>query len=78
MDNGQILIHQVIYVSRDNYKGIVLGKGGSRIKKIGEASRLELSEIFETKVHLKLHVKVKENWKEDAEQFALLGLDYNA
>ncbi len=78
LDNGQILINQVIYVARDNYKAIVLGRGGSRIRQIGEASRLELCEILETAVHLKLHVKVKENWFEDASQYALLGLDFNA
>lgn len=77
-EDGQIRIHQIIFVSRDNYKGIILGKGGSRIKKIGESARLELCEIMDATVHLKLHVKVKENWSDDADLYAMLGLDFNA
>jgi GTP-binding protein Era len=75
--NGQILIEQVVYVSRKNHKAIMLGRNGSRIKKIGEASRQDLCRIFETEVHLKLHVKIKENWDEDACEYELLGLDYD-
>jgi GTP-binding protein Era len=76
-ENGQIKIEQTVLVARDNYKGMVVGKGGSMIKRIGEAARLELCEIFETEVHLKLHVKVKENWFENPEQFAILGLEFD-
>ncbi|NCC21578.1 MAG: GTPase Era [Alphaproteobacteria bacterium] len=76
-ENGAVKIDQVIFVSREAHKGIVLGKGGSRIKAIGEASRRELADIMETDVHLKLFVKVRENWSEDPEQYAALGLDFN-
>ena len=74
--DGSIEIHQQIVVARDNQRAIVLGKGGSRIKSIGEAARKELSEILGVKVHLFLHVKVLENWSEDKEVFEEMGLDW--
>lgn len=77
-DNGDIKISQVVFVARETHKAIVLGKGGAQIKKIGEASRLELQEIFECKVHLKLFVKVDEKWLEDKERYEVWGLDFNA
>lgn len=61
-DNGDVKIMQTITIERDSQKAIVLGKGGSQIKKIGEAARLELQEMLGTKVHLKLHVKVQDGW----------------
>ena len=63
-DNGDIKISQAVIVQRDSQKAIVLGKGGSRIKQIGAASRLELEKLLETRVHLKLFVKVEPNWME--------------
>ncbi len=77
-DDGSIKINQVIYVARDTHKGIVLGKGGQQIKEIGEKSRMELEEILETKVHLKLFVKVQEGWSEDSEKYRIWGLDYSS
>lgn len=77
-DNGDVMISQIVYVARDTHKGIVLGKGGSQIKEIGEASRLELQELLERKVHLKLFVKVDEKWLEDRERYEVWGLDFNA
>ena len=74
-DNGSIKVEQIIYVQRDNQKGIVLGKGGSRIKRIGLETRKELEEMLDTRVHLKLFVKVKSNWQESEENFRLMGLD---
>jgi GTP-binding protein Era len=73
-DNGSVKIHQIIYVQRDSQKAIVLGKGGSRIKAIGEAARLELEEFMGGRVHLKLFVKVQENWPDRPENFPLIGL----
>lgn len=63
-------------IGRDSQKPIVLGKGGQRIKAIGEAARKELAEILGVKVHLYLHVKVSENWAEDKEVFEEMGLDW--
>ena len=74
--DGSLEIHQQIVVTRPNQRAIVLGKGGSRIKAIGEAARLELTEVLGVKVHLFLHVKVEENWSEDREVFEEIGLEW--
>jgi len=74
--DGSVEIHQQIVVARESQKGIVLGKGGSRIKEIGAAARAELSEILGVKVHLFLHVKHSEGWSEDKEVFEEMGLDW--
>ena len=74
--DGSLEIHQQIVVVRDNQRAIVLGKGGSKIKAIGEASRLELTELLGVKVHLFLHVKVQENWAESREVFEEIGLEF--
>lgn len=73
-ENGDIKISQLVYVQRDSQKAIVLGKGGRRIKEIGQQSRRELEEILESRVHLKLFVKVKDNWSEQPEMLRLMGL----
>ena len=75
--NG-IKIEQTIYVERTSQRSIILGKGGSMIKKIGAAARFELTKLFERPVHLFLFVKVKENWQEDPAQYTDWGLDFNA
>ncbi|MCB1530830.1 MAG: GTPase Era [Rhodospirillales bacterium] len=77
-ENGSVKIEQIIYIARDDHKKIILGKGGEMIKKIGEASRVELEDILERRVHLKLFVKTRENWMDKAEHYALWGLDSNA
>lgn len=74
--DGSVEIHQQIVVARDNQRAIVLGKGGARIKAIGEAARKELSEMLGRKVHLFLHVKADERWSEDKELFEEIGLDW--
>ena len=74
--DGSVEIRQQIVIGRDSQKPIVLGKGGSKIKAIGEAARKELSEILGVKVHLFLHVKVSENWDEDKEIYEEMGLDW--
>ena len=74
--NRRAPFHQQIVVTRDNQRAIVLGKGGSKIKAIGEAARLELAEMLGQKVHLFLHVRVEENWAESREVFEEIGLDW--
>ncbi|WP_408587302.1 GTPase Era [Novosphingobium sp.] len=74
--DGSVEIHQQIVIARDSQRGIVLGKGGSKLKSIGEASRKELAELLGTKVHLFLHVKVEENWAESKEIYEEIGLDW--
>ncbi len=74
--DGSIEIHQQIVIAKDSQKGIVLGKGGSKLKAIGEAARKELSELLGVKVHLFLHVKVDEKWTDDKEIYEELGLEW--
>jgi GTP-binding protein Era len=74
--DGSYRIDQVIYVTRDTHKKIVLGAGGQTIKQIGAEARAELIDIFDTKVHLFLFVKVREKWGEDPERYREMGLDY--
>ena len=74
--DGSVEIHQQIVIARDSQKGIVLGKGGARLKSIGEAARKELAELLGVKVHLFLHVKVDERWTDDKEIYEELGLEW--
>lgn len=74
--DGSVEIHQQIVIARDSQKGIVLGKGGARLKSIGEAARKELTELLGTRVHLFLHVKVDEKWEDDKEIYEELGLEW--
>jgi GTPase len=76
--DGSARIEQVIYVSRETHRPIVLGNGGSRIKTIGAASRMELEKLMDRRIHLFLHVKVNERWNEDRSLYAAWGLDFNA
>ena len=77
-DDGAIVINQIIYVQRPGHKKIALGRHGSMIKAIGSASRHELQVLLNRTVHLFLFVKVRENWMEDPDRYALWGLDPNA
>ncbi len=61
----KIISRATIFVERNSQKGIVIGKEGSMIKKIGEEARLELQDIFERKVNLFLNVKLHKNWRKD-------------
>jgi GTP-binding protein Era len=74
--DGSAVIHQQILVARSSQKAIVLGKGGTRIRAIGEAARLELSQLLGRKVHLFLHVKVNPRWEEDRSLYRDIGLDW--
>jgi GTPase len=76
--DGSVRIEQVIYVQRPSQRAIVLGEGGKRIKTIGARARAELARMLERRVHLFLFVKVRQNWIDDRERFAALGLDYDA
>ena len=76
--DGSARIEQTIFVERDSQKGIVVGAGGQTLKWIGQASREELNEILGYKVHLFLHVQVRETWAEERGAFEGLGLDFDA
>lgn len=75
-EDGSIRAEITIYVERDNQKIIVLGKGGSMIKRIGQSARREIEELLDERVHLFLFVKVRENWQEDAARYNIWGLKF--
>ncbi len=74
-DNGSIKISQIIYVEKDSQKAIILGKAGTKIKQLGERSRKNIEKFMGCTIHLKLFVKVKENWSNDPERYIAWGLD---
>jgi GTP-binding protein Era len=74
--DGSTVIHQQILVDRDSQKAIVLGKGGSRLKSIGQAAREAIAEHLGRKVHLFLHVKVNPRWDEDRSLYRDIGLEW--
>lgn len=74
-DERGFLIHAVIWVERDSQKGIVVGKAGGVLKKVGRAARLELREQLGEPVHLELWVKVKENWADSERDLLRLGYE---
>ncbi len=76
-DDGSVRIDQTIYVQRDSQKAIVLGKGGRQVKGIGALARTGLEEILERRVHLFLHVKVRENWLEERQHYRDMGLEFD-
>ncbi len=75
-EDGSVEIHQQILVARPTQRGIILGKNGQRLKEIGSKARAELAELMGVKVHLYLHVKVKEGWDEDRHVYRDIGLDW--
>jgi GTP-binding protein Era len=76
LDDGSVRIEQLIYVRRDSQKAIVIGKGGQRLRAIGQAAREELKEILGREVHLFIFVKVREDWEDDPERYRAMGLDF--
>ena len=74
--DGSVRVEQTIYVERESQRKIVLGDGGKTIKAIGSASRKEIAEAAEQKIHLFLFVKVRENWENDPARYREMGLDY--
>jgi GTP-binding protein Era len=74
--DGSTVIHQQILIERDSQKAIVVGKGGSRLKAIGQAAREAIAEHLGRKVHLFLHVKVNPRWDEDRGLYQDIGLDW--
>ncbi|MBR5714392.1 MAG: GTPase Era, partial [Clostridia bacterium] len=68
-------VNAVIYCERDSHKGIIIGRNGAMLKKIGSAARPEIETLFGTKVNLQLWVKVRPDWRNSAN--ALRELGYN-
>ena len=75
--NGSVRIDQVIYVTRPGHKGIVLGKGGSTLKAVGQAARAEMRDWLGRDVHLFTFVKVRP-WQDDRARYEAMGLNFEA
>jgi GTPase len=75
--DGSARIEQNVLVEREGQRAIILGKGGQTLKWIGQAAREELQDILDRKVHLFIHVKVKENWADERDTFSGMGLDFD-
>ncbi|MDO4804843.1 MAG: GTPase Era [Lachnospiraceae bacterium] len=68
-------IEASIICEKDSHKGIIIGKGGSMLKKIGQAARRDIEEMTGTKVFLKLFVKVRKNWRDSERDVRSFGYD---
>ncbi len=68
-----IRIRAIIYVERDSQKGIIIGKAGASLKKVGSEARKDLEEFFSKKVFLETHVKVAENWRKQKQRLKQFG-----
>jgi GTP-binding protein Era len=66
-------VYAVLYVERDSQKGIIIGKGGTRLREVGTAARSQIEKLLGTKIYLDLRVKVAKNWQSDPKQLGRLG-----
>ena len=69
-------ISAIIYVMRDTQKGIIIGKGGQSLKKVGTQARIEMEDFFQKKVFLRLFVKVDADWRESKKELRKFGYEY--
>ena len=77
-DDGSAEVRCSIFVAREGHRGIVLGKGGKTIGRIGTAARRELEEVLDRRVHLFTHVKFRKDWMNDPARYQDWDLDFNA
>ena len=78
MDDGSATVNLSIYVAREGHRGIILGKRGATIKRIGTAARIELEEALGRRVHVMSHVKFRKDWMDDSSRYSVWDLDYDA
>jgi GTP-binding protein Era len=73
-EQGELIdVRAILYVERDSQKGIVIGKGGARLREVGTAARTQIEKLLGTKVYLELRVKIAKNWQRDPKQLGRLG-----
>lgn len=77
-DNGTTEVHATIFCERDSHKGIIIGKNGSMLKKVGTYARQDMEAFFGCKINLQLWVKVKEGWRDSEAVLRSLGYDSNS
>ena len=76
--DGSAEIRVSIYVSREGHRGIVLGKGGQTLRRIGQSARLELEEVLDRRIHLLTHVKYRKDWMDDKDRYTDWDLNFDA
>ena len=69
-------ISAIIYVMRYTQKGIIIGKGGQSLKKVGTQARIEMEDFFQKKVFLRTFVKVDPDWRESKKELRRFGYEY--
>jgi GTP-binding protein Era len=74
-EEGQRLVHALVWLERDSQKSIVIGKAGGVLKQAGTLARQELRELLGERVHLELWVKVREHWADSERELARLGFE---
>ena len=74
-EEGQRLVHALVWLERESQKGIVIGKGGGVLKEAGTQAREELKQLLGERVHLELWVKVRERWADNERELARLGFE---
>jgi GTPase len=74
-DQGQRLVHALIWLERESQKKIVIGKQGSVLKQAGSEARQELKDMLGERVHLELWVKVREHWADSERELQRLGFE---
>ncbi|WP_246192294.1 GTPase Era [Agromyces lapidis] len=72
-DKDLLEIYANLYVERDSQKGIIIGKGGARLREVGTTARAQIEGLLGRKVHLALHIKVAKEWQRDPKQLGRLG-----
>ena len=75
-DGGILDIEATIYCERDSHKGMIIGKGGAMLKKIGSDARADLEAFLDVKVNLKCWVKVRDDWRNSEKAIKQVGLRY--
>ena len=74
-DDGIYDIEASIYCERKSHKSIIIGKGGSKLKDIGSRARVDIERFLDSKVYLKLWVKVNEDWRNKERFLNMIGFD---
>ena len=77
-EDGSAEVHLSIYVAREGHRGIILGKGGKTMRRIGTAARKEVEKALDRRIHLFAHVKYRKDWMNDSARYSIWDLDYNA
>ena len=77
-EDGSAEVRLSVFVAREGHRGIILGKGGKTIKRIGQSARRELEQALERRIHLMAHVKYRKDWMDDKDRYVSWDLDFDA